>query len=295
MVSKPLVSVHVLAFNHANFIKESLESILNQITDFEYDILVCDDASTDNTSEVVYDLINNHKQGDKIKYFKHSLNIGMVNNAIFVTEKTSSKYIAICEADDYWIDNNKLQSQIDFLETNLDCSMCFHPVKCLDFINPEKSFIKSPNLTSFDAKSFFSVKDIIRLGGGAIATNSMVFKSDCISNFKEWIKIAKVGDLPLMLLLTLRGNIGFLNKVMSVYRVSNPNSWTGNYLNSLNKKLGANNSLLKFWIEFNSYTKYRYCVYVTYPILRICISNLVTMYLLAISKIRINTDSHKKS
>ncbi len=286
MTSESLVSVHVLAYNHASFIKEALFSILDQVTEFDFDILVCDDASTDNTSEIVENIKNEHVNGHRIQYFRHKSNIGMINNAIFVTEKTKTKYIAICEADDYWTDNLKLQKQVDFLENYTSCSMCFHPVKCLDQSDVEKSYVKAPSKNLLNDKNIYTVKDIIFLGGGAIATNSMVLRSDCIGGFKEWIKIAKVGDLPLMLLLALNGNIGYLNTIMSVYRIANPNSWTGNYFKSLKNRLNINNSLFHFWIKFNHHTKFKFFFYIIYQLTVISLSNLKIAYIFSVCKLK---------
>jgi glycosyltransferase involved in cell wall biosynthesis len=286
LTSESLVSIHVLAYNHGNFIKEALYSILDQITDFDFDVLVCDDASTDNTSEIVENIKKEHLNGHRIQYFRHNTNIGMINNAIFVTEKTKTKYIAICEADDYWTDNLKLQKQVDFLENYTSCSMCFHPVKCLNLTDVKKSYIKVPSKNLENYKNIYSVKDIIILGGGAIATNSIVLRSDCIGGFKEWIKIAKVGDLPLILLLALNGNIGYLNDIMSVYRIANPNSWTGNYFKSLKNRLIINNSILHFWIKFNNYTKFKFIFYIIYPLTVTSLSNLKIAYVFSVSKLR---------
>lgn len=276
MVKNPLLSVHILTYKHENYLKYALEGVLNQKTNFEYEILICDDCSPDSTPEIVDFYLYNHPSGNKIKYFRHERNIGMIQNSIFVTENSLGKYIAICEGDDYWIDVHKLQKQIDFLESNSDHSICFHPVIFQDTNLPENSVIKKPKNKVFapEVKDIYSTSDIILGGGGLIATNSMVIRNIYKKEFNEWIQIAKVGDLPMMLTLSLKGKIGYLDDIMSVYRISIPGSWTDKYNESLFQRFNTNKSLIKFWLIFNRYTAFKFSFYIVFAILKIYLSNL---------------------
>jgi glycosyltransferase involved in cell wall biosynthesis len=120
-----LVSVSVVTYNHGKFITKCLDAILNQQTNFEFEIILYDDASTDNTKEIILAYINKYPNmiypifQNKNQYSKGVR--GMMPRYNF--NRCNGKYIAVCEGDDYWIDNNKLQKQVDFLESNNEYSI----------------------------------------------------------------------------------------------------------------------------------------------------------------------------
>ncbi|SDR70056.1 glycosyltransferase [Gramella sp. MAR_2010_147] len=133
--SKPKVSVCVPTHNHQPYITECLESILNQKTDFDFEILIGDDDSTDGTKEIC--LAFAEKFPDKIRFFRHRRqnNIRIdktftgIFNALYSLYCANGKYIAYCDGDDYWGDENKLQHQVNFLDQNPDYVLTFHEVK----------------------------------------------------------------------------------------------------------------------------------------------------------------------
>lgn len=142
MKAIPLVSVAVITYNHAKVLSQTLEGILMQKCNFDFEIIIGNDCSPDETDEVIHSF-KEHILFPKIKYIKHLKNIRPIKNLISVIENSSGKYIAFCEGDDYWIDEAKLQKQIDFLEKNNDYSACFTSRK---IINAENEII-AENLT----------------------------------------------------------------------------------------------------------------------------------------------------
>jgi glycosyltransferase involved in cell wall biosynthesis len=116
------VSVSLMTFNHENYIKECLDSILNQKTDFEVEIVIGDDASTDSTQSILQSYSKKHKN---IKLIARELNIGLHDNFLDIIENCTGKYVALLEGDDYWLDFNKLQKQYDVLEAHPEVSFCF--------------------------------------------------------------------------------------------------------------------------------------------------------------------------
>lgn len=128
MKNEPFVSVFMPAYNHGRFITEALEGCLNQKTTFPFQIVVCDDCSTDNTREIVDDYASRYPQIVR-SYQPH--NSKGANNFLEGLGKISTKYIAFCEGDDFWTDNTKLQQQIDFLEANPLFTVSTHKVKIL--------------------------------------------------------------------------------------------------------------------------------------------------------------------
>lgn len=115
------VSVIMLTYNHAPYLKEAIEGVLMQTVDFPFELIICNDASPDNSDEIIRPFAEQNQ--DKIRYYRQEKNIGFVENQRFAFQKATGKYIAYCEGDDYWTDENKLQFQVDFLENNPDFVM----------------------------------------------------------------------------------------------------------------------------------------------------------------------------
>ena len=128
-VHKKMVSVVMPTYNHEKYIARAIESILSQKTDFEYELVIGDDASSDRTQEIIWHYASQYP--DKIKVICRKKNLGALKNSIGIIRKCQGKYLATCEGDDYWIDNEKLQKQVDFMEANPEYSMCYTAVKLI--------------------------------------------------------------------------------------------------------------------------------------------------------------------
>jgi len=124
------LSVCMITFNHARYIKQAIDSILMQNCSFDYEIVIGDDASTDNTRNILQDY--RVKYPEKIKLVLHNNNIGMLSNFTETINKCTGKYIAILEGDDYWTDPYKLQNQVDFLDANPDYGLVSSSIECVD-------------------------------------------------------------------------------------------------------------------------------------------------------------------
>jgi len=122
MDDKIAVSVIILTYNHENYISKALDSVLLQRTDFVYEILIGDDASCDDTRKLLVDYQT--KYPDIIRLVLRSQNVGIIENSIQISAMAKGKYIAWLEGDNYWLGENKLQKQYDFLENNPSYSMC---------------------------------------------------------------------------------------------------------------------------------------------------------------------------
>ncbi len=139
----PLVSVSVTTYGHEKYIAKCLDGILMQQTNFDFEILVGEDASADGTRDICIEYAK--KYPDKIKLFLHSRenNIQIYGkptarfNSAYNSYAAKGKYLAICEGDDFWIDPLKLQKQVDFLESNDDYGMVFSDVVMIDKNNDE--------------------------------------------------------------------------------------------------------------------------------------------------------------
>lgn len=117
MNKKPLVSVWMITYNHEKFIAQAIDSVIMQKTNFDYEIVIGEDCSTDRTREIVLEYKAKHP--DKFKLLLQEKNVGMMQNFIVTLKTCNGKYIALLEGDDYWTDPLKLQKQVDFLQANL--------------------------------------------------------------------------------------------------------------------------------------------------------------------------------
>ena len=252
--SKPKLSIVCLTYNHEHYIRESIESFLNQDIDFNIEILIHDDASTDNTAKII-------KEYEKLYPFlikpvyeeTNQYSIGGFAFSFDELKRVKGEYIALCEGDDYWIDSNKLQKQINYLEQNKDCSLCFHASR--NFINNEIFYIQRPKIVTKDYK--YDMKYAVLFDGGFMATNSMLFLNKYILDLPKWVIDAPAGDFALTLLLASKGKIGYINETMSAYRVLAIGSWSTRIKN---RAIATKhyNSLLKMLTEFNVWSGFRY-------------------------------------
>ena len=132
----PLVSISCITYNHEPYIVQALNGFLMQKTSFPFEVLVHDDASTDRTADIIREYEKKFPKIIKPIYQKenqYSKGFTAVT-ATWNFPRAQGKYIALCEGDDYWIDENKLQIQVDFLERNPEYTMCFHNAEVLNEI-----------------------------------------------------------------------------------------------------------------------------------------------------------------
>jgi glycosyltransferase involved in cell wall biosynthesis len=232
-----------------------------QKTTFPIEILIHDDASTDGTEEIIREYEALYPHTIKPLYeTENQWNNGRRGSRTFNWPRARGKYIALCEGDDYWTDPLKLQKQVEFLENNPDCSLCFHASKNEWATDPSKFLIYRPVKLPGDNK--FEMKDAILGGGGFMATNSMVFLRRHIENRLEWMDKTPAGDLSLMLLLASKGKIGYLDEVMSVYRIMVPNSWSYRKTGySLMARIDIIRLNTKLFQNFDAYTNNQYSLY----------------------------------
>ena len=123
-----MVSICCITYNQASYIRDALEGFVNQKTDFAYEVLIHDDASTDGTADIIREYADRYPDLIfPILQTENQYSKGLTNvSGTFNFPRARGKYIAMCEGDDYWTDDRKLQKQVDYLEANPGCSLCFH-------------------------------------------------------------------------------------------------------------------------------------------------------------------------
>jgi len=204
------VSVWMIAYNQQDFIAQAIESILNQKTTFPFEIVIGDDNSKDDTGKICKHYAE--KFPGKIRYCRREPNLGMMPNLIATLANCDGKYIAMCEGDDFWTDENKLQYQADFLEAHPDYSLCCHThfVLAKNKMTPVHKDL-SQNVVTVSTEQY--------LLHPFFHTSSYFFRNDAQPKpYPDWYNHVLAGDHFLVLFLSMKGKIGCLNKRMSVFR-----------------------------------------------------------------------------
>lgn len=230
-MSKPKVSVITITYNHEKYIEQTLKSIVSQESNFDFEVIVADDRSTDKTADIIRELAANNPS---IKPILRNKNIGAHENFKDAITQAKGEYIALCEGDDYWTDNSKLQQQVDFLDKHKDYGLCFHPVRVF-FEKGEKKDTVFP-----DRSNNFTVEKLLR--ENFIQTNSVMYRAA-----KDYSGLA-VDVMPydwyLHLFHTQFGKIGFIDQVMSAYRRHEDGMWW-NVHNDI-EQIWIKNGLMQF-------------------------------------------------
>lgn len=203
------VSACIISYNQQDYIKDCLEGAINQVLDYDYEIVIGDDCSTDNTFRICKEYAN--KYPDKIRLLSRDKNLGMAKNWIATIQECQGKYIALCEGDDYWTDLNKLQKQVNFLESNPDYVLSFHKVSVL---KTNGEFVED-FLTNVPE----GYQNILTLAqyGNYIHTPSVVFRN-IIKEFPSEFEQSPIVDYFLYMMLAEYGKINYSEDKMSVYR-----------------------------------------------------------------------------
>lgn len=191
----------MITYNHEKFIGEAIEGVLIQEVDFEVELVIADDCSTDQTGEIIRNYIEMHPKGRWIKYHRHIENKGMMPNFIWALEQCRGEYIALCEGDDLWTEKRKLKFQVEFLSNNINYNACFHNVSIL-----ENGIIKDDFITKKKiSKPTNSYWDLL-LYGNNIHTCSYMFRMNDLI-VPSFFYDLSVGDYFLYLELAKKNNL----------------------------------------------------------------------------------------
>ena len=222
----PRVSILVTTYNQEHLIEQAINSILMQDVNFPYEIVIGEDASKDRTREVVIELARQHP--DKIRVLLRNpeeadrdRRIGLAGKINYLTALRACRgqYVAILDGDDYFTSPQKLQRQVDFLDTHPECVICFHNVVAISENGNEAEKLCDP-----DQKEITDIQQL--LWGNFIPACSIMYRREPLFEIPDWFLTAKMGDWPLNILKAQHGKIGYLNEVMAAYRVHVAGVWT---------------------------------------------------------------------
>lgn len=207
--TKVLVSLVCISYNQERYIAQALDSFLMQNREsFDLEVIIADDASTDSTQDIIREYAA--REPAIIKPILRKKNVGVQKNLFGALQAATGAYIALCEGDDYWTDPSKLQRQVDFLEKNPDCTVCFHPVIVKREDNGGEAIYPVHK-----KGHHYTLNELLQ--HNFIQTNSVMYR-----NGGEITSVCLDGIMPLDWLIHIfhakGGKIGFINRPMAVYR-----------------------------------------------------------------------------
>jgi len=245
------VSVSLVTYNQEKYIVQAIESILMQKTDFNFEIIIGEDESQDNTRSIVMEY--RRRYPDKIRLFLNARNDknfsdGMPagrQNLINNLNNANGEYIAFLDGDDYWTSPDKLQRQVNFLDTHPNYSMCFHSIQMVSEEGQLMS-IKSPK----GKKQIYTLRDLLK--GNFIFKCSAMYRRGLFKEFPEWFYKTPLADWPLYILNAKHGDIGYIDKVMGAYRVHSEGIY------SSKGEIEQVKGTIEIYPHINNYLDYRY-------------------------------------
>lgn len=247
------VSIVCDTYNQEDYIEDALKSFINQKTNFDYEILVHDDASNDNTASIIKEYANRYPDLIKPMIQKENQYSKGVSIMDIQLERAKGKYIAFCEGDDFWTDEHKLQIQYDILEKHPNIDMVAHDVVTIDGKTKEKKGMISPS----NRERILTIEEVLLGGGGYLGTNSLFFRKEILFP-KPPIRKKLELDYTIQISGALKGGIYFIPKVMSAYRVCAKGSWTREMLKNRNKLIEMQDKIIDMLNFFNDDTDFQY-------------------------------------
>jgi glycosyltransferase involved in cell wall biosynthesis len=213
----PLLSVCMITYNHAPYIRKAIEGVLMQQINFPWEFIIADDYSTDGTRDILIEY--QQKFPSRIKLLLQDKNVGAARNWFDLLDAPIGKFIAYFEGDDYWTDPFKLQKQVDFLEQHPDYAISYHRV--LELKNGK---LENETLNTSEKMETYTLDDLSFRN--IIYTPSVVFRNNLEKGVLDFIAKMPVGDYPLHLYNATQGKIHYLPDTMAVYRVHSQSIWS---------------------------------------------------------------------
>ncbi len=254
-----IVSVICIVYNHEKYLEQCLNGLVNQKTSFRYEVIVHDDASTDKSPEIIKDYQKKYPEiiipilQKENQYSKESTAINKITFS-----KAKGQFIAFCEGDDYWIDNEKLQKQYDAISKHSDCKMCVHRVMDVNESGVQiNTFHPRDDLASGVIESNRFI-DIV-CSSYAFQTTSYFVEADLLKSLINESPLfyvnAPVHDQVYLLYFGYKGNVIYLNETMSCYRNDCSVSFSKKFLSSSIERQNAfYRKMIDMYLEYNKYT-----------------------------------------
>ena len=252
--SKSIVSIVCTSFNQESYIEDAFKGFLTQKTNFPFEIIIHDDASSDNTVNIIKKYVEQYPLIIKPILQKENQYSKSPNSVLLIAfEAVNSEFIALCEGDDFWIDENKLQCQYNALLKYPEIKICFTAAFGLYADGTTK------NIANYSStEKIIRTSEVIRGGGGFMPTASLFIRRVSIMNLPSWFSSAPVGDYYIQTIASMDSGALYLHLNSCCYRLSALGSWSRSNTNV--------DKLINFMAEYNaslnklaaSYGKYRF-------------------------------------
>jgi len=205
------VSVLMVTYNHAWCIRQAIESVLAQEAPFDWELVIGEDVSTDDTAAIVREYEARHP--DRIRAVWRPRNVGMQRNFMETLAACTGEYVAVLDGDDYWTSPAKLSLQAAFLDARPGHSMCFHDVEVVYEDQSRPSWRYGPAVP----RATWGVEDLLEMN--FIQLSSVMLRRRFLGDLPPWFARVPLPDWAVYMLLAGAGPIGYFGDVMTVYRV----------------------------------------------------------------------------
>lgn len=261
MTEEIAVSIVCLTFNHGRYIRQTLEGFISQKTNFPYEVIIHDDASKDDTADIIREYAEKYPEIirpilQKENQYSRKVNI----HSTYVIPLIRGRYVALCEGDDYWTDPSKLQRQVDALDQNPGCFMSTHRViEVLEDGTPNGVRFPGHALQS----GVLSAKRFLELGKTySFHTSSYFMRAEqykkCKMDPPEFVKLCDVGDEAYMLFFAHCGDVFYIDETMSCYRRGVLGSWSLAQRQDTAKMVRHGHNMIRAFASFDRYTEGKY-------------------------------------
>ena len=277
MNNSPLATIRCTVFNHEPYLRQCLDGFVMQKTSFAFEAIVHDDASTDSSAAIIREYADKYPEIIKPIYEtenQYSRHDGTLRRIMDSAISSSSKYVAICEGDDYWIDPYKLQKQVDALEAHPECSICLGKVRVVSEIGEDLKW----TIPEFNGipHGVFELKDYtidhFRKRHMTFQTSSFLYRKEFVEEFSEVqrneFKPFPYGDLQIMLFFLMKGKGYYVADEMSCYRWQSEGSWSQKFNNNPDYAVQVAEGLIKGLHSFDAMTNHLYYKDINYRIIQ---------------------------
>lgn len=249
------VSVVCNVYNHAQYLRDALEGFVMQKTTFPFEVLIHDDASTDESAEIIREYEEKYPELIfPIYQTENQYSQKVPINMTYQIPRIRGKYVAVCEGDDYWTDPEKLQKQVDFLDAHGDYTLCACSTVWLNMVSGAKL-----NKCQTDVDRDVSLEEFVMEANGRVFQYATVMvRSELFCQRPSWMSNWGIGDAPLAIYAATQGKMRMLADVMAVYRFQAEGSWTSRFLNDTQQKIAVSTRLIDGLERFNVATGGRY-------------------------------------
>ena len=221
-MTTPTVSVAMIAYNHHDYIIEAIQSIVQQECNFDVELIIVNDNSSDNTHQKIEQFIANYNGKIRIRYYNNTINKGINHNFYYSLSLCTGNYIAICEGDDYWCDNKKLQKQFDIINKNESISIVVHKTQMLAPYKKirGKRWEFCPHYPI--ASEYSNLATIMHPIQRYPFHTSSFFINRRLLNLEEYFNLIadiNICDIQLIAYMATKGSIYYIDEIMSKYRI----------------------------------------------------------------------------